>query len=107
MVSKRKTSPATTKAGSSRQGRETAVAAGHQEHHKPASLVPVVVEAGSRSRSSLRRLEKGAGPLMHEIGQIVDAIHAVVPGPVSILFIYRESRSSGSRSGSLFGLLPI
>ncbi|MGA2848895.1 MAG: hypothetical protein ABSE46_07870 [Terracidiphilus sp.] len=106
MVSKVKTSPATAKAKPVRRVKKPAAVASQPENHKSASLAPVVVEAGSRSQSSLRHLEQGTGPLMHEIGQIVQAIHAAVPEPVPITIVYRERRSSSSRSTSLFELLP-
>jgi hypothetical protein len=117
MVSQVKTSPATAtaKAKPSRRVKKPAAAASQPVNHKTAgraavqktaSLTPVVVEAGSRSQSSLRHLEQGTGPLMHEIGQIVHAIHAAVPEPVPITIVYRERRSSSSRSKSLFELLP-
>jgi hypothetical protein len=115
MVSQVKTSPATAKAKPSRRVKKLSAAASQPEKHKTArqahaektaSPTPVVVEAGSRSQSSLRHLEQGTGPLMHEIGQIVQAIHAAVPEPVPITIVYREKRSSSSRSTSLFELLP-
>jgi hypothetical protein len=116
MVSQSKTGPATAKARPSKRGKKRATvanqpenqkgaaAASQPENHKTASLAPLVVEAGSRSKSSLRRLEKGTGPLMHEIGQIVHAIHAAVPEPAPIVIVYREKRSSSSRSASPFEL---
>jgi hypothetical protein len=112
MVSQVETSRATTKASPSRRGKNRAAVASEPENHKTAGLAPetagpapVVVEAGSRSKSSLRHLEQGTGRLMHEVGQIVQSIHAAVPGPVPIVIVYREKRSSGSRSASPFGLL--
>ena len=110
MVSHGKTSPATAKAKPSRS-RKTASVASHPthhqpEHHKTANLVPVVVEAGSTSKSSLLHLEKGTGPLVHEIMQIVHAVHAAVPEPSSIVIVYREKQNSSSRSSSLFAMLP-
>jgi hypothetical protein len=107
MVSQGETSSATAKARRSRRGKKRAAAPSQPENHKTASLAPVVVEAGSRSKSSLRHLEKGVGPLMHEIGQIAHAIHAAVPEPVPIVIVYREKRSSSSRSPSPFEILPI
>jgi hypothetical protein len=102
MVSRGKISQGTAKARPAGRGKKQPAPAGKPEYHKPVSLAPVVVEAGIRTRASLRHLEKGAGPLMHEIGQIVHAIHASVPGPVPITIVYREKRSSGSRSTSPF-----
>lgn len=107
MVSQGKTSPATSQARPSRRGRNPAAAASQPENHKTASLAPVVVEAGSRSKSSLRHLEQGTGPLMHEIEQIIQAIRAAVPEPSPIVIVYREKWRSGSRSGFPFDLLPI
>jgi len=98
MVSRGKTSPATAKARPGGSKKKPAVPVGQPENSKTVSLAPLVVEAGSRSRSSLRRLEQGTGPLLHEIGQIVHAIQAAVPAPVPIVIVYREKRSSGSRS---------
>ena len=105
MVSQVETSRATTKASPSRRGKNRAAVASEPENHKTVVLSPVVVEAGSRSKSSLRHLEQGTGRLMHEVGQIVQSIQAAVPGPVPIVIVYREKRSSGSRSASPFGLL--
>jgi hypothetical protein len=114
MVQQRKTSPAASKARPRRRRKNPAAAASQSVHHKAAGLAPetagpapVVVEAGSRSKSSLRHLEQGTGPLMHEIGQIVQAIHAAIPEPAPIVIVYREKRSSSSRLGSPFDLLPI
>jgi hypothetical protein len=107
MVSQGETSPATSKARPSRRGKNPAAAASQPENHRSPVLAPVVVEAGSRSKSSLRRLEQGTGPLMHEIGQIAHAIHAAVPEPVPIVIVYREKRSSGSRPGFPFDMMPI
>jgi hypothetical protein len=115
MVSHGKTSPATAKAKPRSSAKKPATAVRQTENHKtahaapaePASVGQVVVEAGSRSKSSLRYLEQGTGPLMHEIGQIVHAIHATVPGPAPIVIVYREKRSSGSRSVSPFEFLPL
>jgi hypothetical protein len=98
MVSRGKTSPATAKARPGRSRKKLAAPVSQPENSKTANLAPVVVKAGSRSRSSLRHLEQGTGPLLHEIGQIVHAIHAAVPEPVPIVIVYREKRSSGSRS---------
>ena len=115
MVSHGKTSPATAKAKAHRNAKKPAAAASQPEKHRtahvapvePASVDPVVVKAGSRSKSSLRHLEQGTGPLVHEISQIVHAIQATVPGPVPIVIVYREKRSSGSRSVSPFEFLPL
>ena len=104
MVSRRETSQSSAKSRPTGRGRKPSAPASKPQKHGSVSLAPVVVEAGSRSRSSLRHLENGTGPLMHEIGQIVDAIHASVPGPVPITIVYREKRSSGSRSSSPFEL---
>ena len=104
MVSQRKKGPATAKARPSTRAKKLATAASEPENHKTVSLAPVVVQAGSRSKSSLRHLEQGAGPLMREIGQIVHAIHAAVLEPVPIVIVYREKLSGGSRSASPFGL---
>jgi hypothetical protein len=106
MISRRETKPAKAKAKpkpSKKVKTHVAVARPHVKH-KTASLAPVLVEAGSRSKSSLRHLEQGAGPLMDEIGQIVDAIHATVPKPAEIVIVYREKRSSSSGFTSPFGL---
>jgi len=103
MVSQRKTGSATAKARPV-STRKKHVAAASKPEPKAASPASVVVEAGSRSGSSLRHLEKGTGPLMQEIGQIVHAIRAKVPGPAPIVIVYREKRSSGSRSASPFEL---
>ena len=107
MVWQRKSSAVTAKARPRTRGRKTPEAGSQPENRRPVDIAPIVVEAGSRTRSSLRLLERGTGPLMHEIGQIVQAIHSAVRGPVSIVVVYRESRRGGSRPGSLFGLLPI
>ena len=115
MVSHGKTSPASAKAKPRRSTKKPAAAVHKTESHKTthaasvetASVSQVVVEAGSRSKSSLRHLGQGTGPLMHEIGQIVHAIHATVPGPAPIVIVYREKRSSGSRSVSPFEFLPL
>jgi hypothetical protein len=107
MVSQGEPSAATAKARPTRKGKKSAAPTSQPEIHKRANPAPVVVEAGSRSRSSLRHLEQGTGPLMHEIGQIVHAIHAAVPEPVPIVIVYREKRSSGLRSASPFELLPL
>jgi hypothetical protein len=106
MISHGETSPAKAKAKArpSRRRKKGAAAASPPENHKTASMGPVVVEAGIRSKSSLRHLEEGTGPLMHEIGRIVHAIHAAVPEPVPIVIVYQKKRSSGSRSASPFGL---
>jgi hypothetical protein len=110
MVSHGKTSPATAKAKPGRSRKAASVASHtthHQpEHHKTANLVPVVVEAGSTSKSSLLHLEQGTGPLVSEIMQIVHAVQAAVPEPSSIVIVYREKRSNGSRSSSIFAALP-
>jgi hypothetical protein len=110
MVSHGKTSPATAKAKPSRSRKTASVASQpmhHQpEHHKTASPASVVVEAGSTSKSSLLHLEQGTGPLVHEIMQIVHAVQAAVPEPSSIVIVYREKRSNGSRSSSIFAALP-
>jgi hypothetical protein len=104
MVSQVKTSPSKAKTRPSRRRKKLTTAASQPAKGKTASLAAsVIVEAGSRSRSSLRQLEKNTGPLIHEIGQIVHAIHAVVPEPGSIVIVYREKRSSRSRSASPFG----
>jgi len=116
MVSQVKTSPATAKAKPSRRVKKLSAAASQPEKHKTArqahaektaSPTPVVVEAGSRSQSSLRHLEQGTGPLVHEIGQIVHAVHAAVPEPGSIVIVYREKRSRSSLSASPFDLVPL
>lgn len=103
MVSQSKTRTATAKARPVRS-KTHAAAASRPEGDKPASPAQVVVEAGSRSRSSLRDLERGSGPLMHEIGQIVNAVRAEIPGPAPIVIVYREKRSSGTRSSLPFEL---
>jgi hypothetical protein len=112
MVSQGKTSPATAKAKPRRSGNIHAAAASQPKNHQPvnnksASLSPVVVDAGSTSKSSLRHLEQGTGPLVHEIGQIVHAVHAAVPEPGSIVIVYREKRSRSSLSASPFDLVPL
>jgi hypothetical protein len=111
MVSHGKTSPATAKAKPRRSGKKPAALASQPKHHThenhtTASLAPVVVDAGSTSRSSLRHLEQGTGPLVHEIMQIVHAVHAAVPEPSSIVIKYREKPRRVSRSTSIFALLP-
>jgi hypothetical protein len=109
MVSHSKTSPATAKA-KSRSGKQHAAAAS-QTHNRPAnhkntSTAPVVVDAGRTSKSSLRHLEQGTGPLVHEITQIVHGVRAAVPKPGSIVIVYQEKRSGSSRSASLLSILP-
>jgi hypothetical protein len=106
MVSHVKTSPAKAKAKPSGTVKKPATTASHPRNHKSASLAPVVVDAGRTSKSSLRHLEEGTGPLVHEISQIVRAVHASVPDPASIVIVYREKRSGSSRSASPFELLP-
>jgi hypothetical protein len=106
MVSHVKTSPAKAKAKPSGSVKKPAAVASQPENHKSATLAPVVVDAGSTSKSSLRHLEEGTGPLVHEISQIVRAVHAAVPEPASIVIVYREKQSSGSRLASPFELLP-
>jgi hypothetical protein len=112
MVSQGKTFPATAKAKPSRGGKIHAAAASQPKNRQPestksTSLAPVYVDAGSTSKSSLRHLEQGTGPLVREIGQIVHAVHAAVPEPGSIVIVYREKRSSSTLSASPFDLLPL
>jgi hypothetical protein len=106
MISHGKTSPKTAKAPAKKQ-KKHAVTGSHAKSHEtahvaPAVLEPVIVEAGSRSKLSLRHLEEGTGPLVHEISQIVNAIHAAIPKPVPITIVYREKQSSSSTFGLFF-----
>jgi hypothetical protein len=67
---------------------------------RPESFVPVVLDAGSRSRASIRRLKKGTGSLMREVRDVVQVMKSAsgkpVRGPVPIVIVYREKRRSRS-----------
>jgi len=111
MVSHGKTSPAAAKPKPSRSEKKPAAVASQPkphrpENHKTAGLASVIVDAGSTSKSSLRHLQQGTGPLVHEIMQIVHAVHAAVPEPSSIVIKYREKPSRVARSASPFAILP-
>lgn len=67
---------------------------------RPEVLSPVIVDAGSRSQASVRRLKKGTGSLMREVSAVVHAVQSTstqpVRGFVPIVVVYRAKRRSRS-----------
>jgi hypothetical protein len=65
------------------------------------SVVPIIVDAGSRSKSSIRRLKKGTGRLMREVNEVVHEVRATssaaAGGVVPIVIVYREKLTRGTR----------
>jgi len=58
--------------------------------------VPVIVEAGARTKESIRRLKHGKGSLMREVDEIVEEARssttALAGGLLPIVIIYRQKR---------------
>lgn len=69
--------------------------------------VPVILDAGSQSRKSIRRLKRGAGRLMREVNDTVEEFCSRSPVPtgtvVPVVVIYRQKRSRRNR---LAGIVP-
>jgi hypothetical protein len=69
--------------------------------HKGAEVVPVIVDAGSQTKGSIRRLKEGRGPLMQEIDEIVQETRAssTVPagGVLPVVIVYRQKSRKRSR----------
>ena len=65
------------------------------------SAVPVIMDAGSRSKASIRRLMEGRGPLMREVDEIVQEARSssTVPsgGVLPVVIVYRQKRRRRSR----------
>jgi hypothetical protein len=63
------------------------------------SAVPVIMDAGSRSKASIRRLKEGRGPLMREVDEIVEEARTTGPagGILPIVIVYRQKRRRSSR----------
>lgn len=70
---------------------------------KVEEITPVIVEAGSRSKKSIRALKEGTGTLMQEVADIVHEARSNPNVPagslVPIVILYREKSSSKSRFG--------
>ena len=58
--------------------------------------MPVIMELGSRSKASIRRLKEGKGALMQEVDAIVNdaRVRSAVPpgGVLPVVVIYRRKR---------------
>ena len=71
------------------------------ETHTLESAVPVIMDAGSRSKASIRRLKEGRGPLMREVDDIVQEARSSssVPagGILPVVIVYRQKRRRRSR----------
>ena len=64
------------------------------------SGVPVIMEAGSRSKVSIRQLKKGRGPLMREVNEIVQEVRSTSgqsSGVVPVIIVYRQKRRRRNR----------
>lgn len=63
---------------------------------KTENVVPVIMDAGSRSRESIRRLKRGTGPLMREVRHVIEGIRSssATPGSglVPVVIVYRQKR---------------
>jgi hypothetical protein len=62
---------------------------------KAEGITPVIVEAGSRSKKSIRELKEGTGTLMHEVNDIIQETRSNpdVPAGSPIVILYREKSS--------------
>ena len=78
-------------------------AAGSSEN--PEEVNPIIIEAGSRSRASIRKLRNGTGSLMREVAHLVGEVRASSVAPAGeilpVVIVYREKERRG---GLPFGI---
>ena len=70
------------------------------ESHTLEKATPVIMDAGSRSKASIRRLKEGRGPLMHEVDEIVREVRSSSTSPegvVPVVIVYRQKRRRSNR----------
>lgn len=78
-------------AGIDQEGKGAAVADTQQVE----SVTPIIVDAGRRSRKSIRRLKEGRGRLMEEVVDVIEDVRSTRGAGkeiVPIVIIYRERR---------------
>ena len=71
------------------------------ESHVIESAAPVILDAGSRSRASIRRLKEGRGPLIREVDELVHEARSGATAPAGgilpVVIVYRQKRRRRSR----------
>lgn len=72
-------------------------------------IIPVIIDAGSRTKKSIKRLKTGAGKLMDEVAEVVHEVRSqsktgekIVP----VIIIYKE-KAAKSRNGGLNLPIPM
>jgi hypothetical protein len=72
----------------------------HTKKEEKENVAPIILDAGSRSKASIRRLKEGRGPLLREVDDLVQEIRtssAASTGVVPVVIVYRQKRRRTSR----------
>ena len=74
------------------------------------AIRPIVVDLGSKSKKSIKRLKEGRGKLMFEVSAAVEKVRATVgetnQASTPVVIIYRKKASKKSSVGSMLPAFP-
>ena len=69
---------------------------------KSDEIIPVIIEAGSRTKKSIKHLKKGAGKLMAEVADILHEVQSEAKAGekiVPVIIIYKEKAAKSTKGG--------